>query len=116
MHGVFSQIKSSNCGTLPDFGNFCIKKDKKRNCLEEYDRYLEMAELLPFAKVVSAKSNDFDAQGNETKIDFSRIIKLVKEVDYTRFVGIEYEGRNLSELKGIELTRDLLIKVGKQIS
>ncbi|WP_282134133.1 sugar phosphate isomerase/epimerase family protein [Seonamhaeicola maritimus] len=116
MHKVFSQIKNENCGTLPDFGNFCMKYGENRTCLEAYDRYKGMQELLPFAKAVSAKSYDFDANGDETKINYLRIMEMVKSVGYTGFVGIEYEGRNESEDKGIELTRDLLIKVGKQLS
>ena len=116
MHNVFSQVKSENCGTLPDFGNFCITKDEERNCVEAYDRYKGMEELLPFAKAVSAKSYDFDANGNETTIDFMKVMKMVKDVNYTGFVGIEYEGKRLSEDKGVKATRDLLIKVGKQLS
>jgi sugar phosphate isomerase/epimerase len=116
MAEVFSQLKNNNCGTLPDFGNFCITKDKERNCLDAYDRYKGMNELLPFAKAVSAKSYDFDENGNDTKIDYLRIMKMVKDSGYNSFVGVEYEGEIMSEDKGIELTRDLLIKVGKQLS
>lgn len=116
MTEVFSQIENENCGTLPDFGNFCIKKDKERNCLEAYDTYKGMKELLPFAKAVSAKSYDFDANGNETTIDYLKVMKMVKDVGYTGFVGIEFEGRDMTEAAGITATRDLLIKVGKQLS
>jgi sugar phosphate isomerase/epimerase len=116
MTEVFSQIKNKNCGTLPDFGNFCIQKDENRVCLEEYDRYKGMAELLPFAKAISAKSYNFDANGDETLIDYLRVMKMVKESGYTGFVGVEYEGSNVPEEEGIKLTRDLLIKVGKQLS
>ncbi len=116
MSQVFSQLKNENCGTLPDFGNFCIKKDEEQNCLEAYDKYKGMQELLPFAKAVSAKSYDFDAEGNETTIDYHRMMKMVKDIGYNGFVGVEFEGNNLSEDKGIELTRDLLIKVGKQLT
>lgn len=115
MTDVFSQIKNENCGTLPDFGNFCITR-KDDNCIEEYDRYKGMAELLPFAKAMSAKSNVFDDQGNERNMDYYRIMKMVKESGYRGYVGIEYEGNEVSEEKGIELTRDLLIKVGKKLS
>jgi hypothetical protein len=65
MTEVFSQIKNENCGTLPDFGNFCIERDEKGNCFEAYDRYKGIKELLPFAKAVSAKSYSFDANGDE---------------------------------------------------
>lgn len=116
MAQVFSQIKNENCGTLPDFGNFCIKKDKERNCLEAYDTYKGMKELLPFAKAVSAKSYDFDAEGNETTINYLRVMEMVKEIGYTGFVGIEFEGHGMTEAAGIKATRDLLMKVGKQLS
>ncbi|TYA74781.1 sugar phosphate isomerase/epimerase family protein [Seonamhaeicola marinus] len=121
MHKVFSQVKNDNCGTLPDFGNFCIKKGEKdangvRPCFDDYDRYKGMKELLPFAKAVSAKSYEFDAEGNETTIDYLRVMEMVKEVGYSGFVGIEYEGHKEPEEKGIELTRDLLIKVRKQLA
>lgn len=116
MNQVFSQLKNENCGTLPDFGNFCITKDKQGNCINEYDRYKGMKELLPFAKAVSAKSYNFNENGEDTRIDYYRIMKMVKESGYNGFVGVEYEGTVMSEEKGIELTRDLLIRVGKQLS
>ena len=113
---VFYQLKNENCGKLQDFWNFCIKKDKDRNCLVPYDRYKGMQELLPYAKAISAKSYDFDDNGNETTIDYHRVMKMVKEVGYKGFVGVEFEGSKVSEDQGIELTRDLLIRVGKQLS
>lgn len=116
MKRVFSQIERENCGTLPDFGNFCIKRGKDRNCIEAYDRYKGMAELLPFAKAVSAKSHDFDENGNEIHTDFLRVMKMVKEVGYNGFVGIEYEGSAISEDQGVQKTYDLLIKVGRELS
>lgn len=94
-----------NCGTLPDFGNFY-----------DYDRYQGVADLMPMAKAVSAKSYDFDAQGNETKIDYAKMMKIVVEAGYHGFVGIEYEGSRLDEYEGIRATRKLLLKVRKQLS
>ncbi|MDG1728415.1 MAG: sugar phosphate isomerase/epimerase [Algibacter sp.] len=116
MQEVFSEVKNENCGTLPDFGNFCITKDKDRNCIEAYDRYKGMQELLPFAKAVSAKSYDFNEAGDDTKIDYYKIMKMVKDSGYKGFVGVEYEGNIKSEEEGIQLTRDLLTRVGKQLS
>lgn len=115
MQDVFSSINKPNCGTLPDFGNFCIKKDKEGQCDEAYDRYKGMEQLLPYAKAVSAKSYDFDADGNETTIDYLKMMEMLKNSGYNGFVGIEYEGKNYSEEEGIKLTRDLLINVGKQL-
>ena len=107
---VISRTRMPNCGTLPDFGNFCIKK-KDNNCVEEYDKYKGVKELLPFAKAVSAKSYDFDEQGNETTIDFERMMQMVKESNYRGYVGVEYEGNRLSETEGIKATKKLLDRV-----
>ena len=89
----------ANCGTLPDFGNFY-----------EYDRYQGVTDLMPFAKAVSAKSYDFDEKGNETKIDFPRMMKIVLDAGYHSWVGIEYEGSRLSPDDGIVATKKLLEK------
>lgn len=119
LSGVMSEIDMPNCGTLPDFGNFCIKRDRNKpwgqNCVEEYDKYLGIKELMPFAHAVSAKSYRFDEDGNEPDIDFHRIMKIVKAHGYTGYVGIEYEGSELSEEEGIMATKRLLEKVGKQL-
>lgn len=121
MSSMFSNLSIDNCGTLPDFGNFCIQgknydENGNRTCLEPYDRYLGMEELLPFAKAVSAKSYDFDTQGNETTIDFLRMMKMVKDVGYQGFVGVEYEGSRLSEEQGILATKNLLLQTAQKLS
>ena len=85
-------------------------------CIEEYDKYQGVAELMPHAKAVSAKAYDFDADGNETGIDFERILKIVKDAGYTGFIGVEYEGNNLSEEEGIIATKNLLLKLGKALA
>lgn len=115
LSGVMKQINMDNCGTLPDFGNFCIEKGEEGKCANEYDRYAGMEDLMPFAKAVSAKAHDFDAQGNETHSDFLRIMKIVKDHGYRGYVGIEYEGSGMSEEEGIIATKKLLEKVGQMI-
>ena len=95
-------------GTLPDFGNFVLDWDT----MEQYDRYKGVSELMPFAKAVSAKSNDFDAQGNETATDYDRMLKIVLDTGYRGWIGVEYEGSELSEADGIVRTRDLLTRYG----
>jgi len=89
----------SNCGTLPDFGNFY-----------EYDRYQGVTDLMPFAKAVSAKSYDFNEAGEDTKIDFLKMMKIVMDANYHGWVGIEYEGSKMSEDDGIIATKKLLEK------
>jgi sugar phosphate isomerase/epimerase len=102
---VMETVGKENCGTLPDFGNF-----------HEYDRYKGVRETMPFAKAVSAKSHDFDENGNETKTDYLKMMKLVLEFDYHGYVGIEYEGSKLDEFAGVKATRDLLLKVRDEIA
>jgi sugar phosphate isomerase/epimerase len=104
LSGVMEKVGMDNVGTLPDFGNFY-----------EYDKYQGIADLMPYAKGVSAKSNSFDAEGNEVNSDFLRIMKIVKESGFKGYVGIEYEGSELSEDEGIKATKALLEKVFAEI-
>jgi len=107
---VISEVGKDFCGTLPDFGNFKIQsKQKNKEIL--YDRYKGVKELMPYAKAVSAKSYDFDKKGNETTIDFKKMIKIVKNSKYRGYIGIEYEGNRLSEYDGILATKNLLNKL-----
>jgi len=104
LSGVMTKVGMDNVGTLPDFGNFY-----------EYDRYQGMEDLMPFAKGVSAKSHNFDAEGNETEMDYLRIMKIVKASGFKGYVGIEYEGSELSEEEGTMATKALLEKVFAEI-
>ncbi len=117
LSGVMKQVGKKNVGTLPDFGNFCIKRDSKdwTNCLESYDRYEGTKELMPFAKGVSAKSYDFDEQGNCIETDYYKILKIVKNSGFKGYVGIEYEGSKISEEEGIRKTKVLLEKVAASL-
>ena len=112
---VFEKVNMENCGSLPDFGNFCIKRENgsyyESKCLEEYDKYQGVLDLMPYAKAVSAKSHDFDANGDETNIDYNKMMQIVKESEYTGFIGVEYEGNILSEEEGILATKNLLLKI-----
>jgi len=103
--GVMRKVAHPRCGTLPDFGNFY-----------EYDRYQGVRELMPFAKAVSAKSHDFDAQGNETMSDYQRLLTIVRDAGYRSWVGIEYEGSRLPEREGIAATKRLLERVRRELS
>lgn len=105
---VMKQVNNPYCGTLPDFGNFRISKD------QEYDKYKGVEELLPYAKGISAKAFNFDANGNEDTIDFDRMFKIIKDGKWSGVVGIEYEGTKLSEEEGIKKTVELLRKIQKQ--
>ncbi|MDP6955874.1 MAG: sugar phosphate isomerase/epimerase family protein [Planctomycetota bacterium] len=107
---VMRQADHPGVGTLPDFGNFSLGGGKW------YDRYKGVAELMPYAKAVSAKSHDFDSEGNETHTDYRRMLKIVLEAGYRGFVGIEYEGGGISEDEGIRRTKALLETVRGEMS
>lgn len=102
---VIKSVNLPNCGTLPDFGNF-----------RGYDPYKGVAELMPFAKGVSAKSHNFSEDGNHVETDYVKMMKIVLDAGYHGYVGIEYEGTKLSEPLGILATKKLLEKVREQLS
>jgi sugar phosphate isomerase/epimerase len=112
-------VNMPNCGTLPDFGNWCVKRKEGSQwgeCEEVYpDKYEGIKMMLTAAKAVSAKSYDFDENGNETTLDYPRIIQLVKDSGYTNFIGVEYEGERLPEKEGILATKNLLLKSAKEV-
>ncbi|HTL05831.1 MAG TPA: sugar phosphate isomerase/epimerase family protein [Gemmatimonadales bacterium] len=101
--GVMKLVDHPRCGTLPDFGNFY-----------EYDRYQGVTDMMPYAKAVSAKSYDFDERGEETKIDFHRMMRIVLAAGFHSWVGIEYEGDRLPEPEGIRRTKALLERIAKE--
>jgi sugar phosphate isomerase/epimerase len=107
---TIKKVGLENCGMLPDFGNFSIGQG------QEYDRYKGVTEMMPFAKGVSAKSYGFDEAGNETRIDFRRMLKIVLDAGYHGHVGIEWEGRTPGEAEGIRLTQRLLEKIRSEMS
>ncbi|MGC1515933.1 MAG: sugar phosphate isomerase/epimerase family protein [Maribacter sp.] len=113
---VMKAVAMENCGTLPDFGNFCIeRKPDSRECVKEYDKYKGVTELMPYAKAVSAKSNNFNEAGYDTGIDYVKMLNIVKEAGYTGFIGVEFEGTEISEEAGIIATRDLLLKASQEL-
>jgi sugar phosphate isomerase/epimerase len=105
LSSVMEAVDHPRCGTLPDFGNFNLGDG------QTYDRYQGVGELMPFAKAVSAKSHVFDEDGDEREMDFFRLMRIVLDSGYRGFVGIEYEGTELSEPDGIRATKALLERV-----
>ncbi|MDF1825093.1 MAG: sugar phosphate isomerase/epimerase [Verrucomicrobiales bacterium] len=129
--GVLRSVNLDNCGSLPDYGNFYVVKNRGDAAKYEaqkalyagdpaltenefglaYDRYRGVKELMPFAKGVSAKAHDFNADGDEIHTDFTKMMQIVKNAGYEGYIGIEYEGKELSEVEGIKKTKALLEKV-----
>ena len=109
LSAVMEKVDHPRIGTLPDFGNFRLDGE------EWYNRYQGVRELMPYAKAVSAKSHEFDSDGNEINTDYYKMMKIVLDASYNSHVGIEYEGTAHSEMEGIRLTLELLKKVRASI-
>lgn len=123
-HGLFSsdadfildiikQVDNPYLGTLPDFGNWCLtaewgSTDAEKGCGEVYPPAEGIEKWLPFAKAVSAKSYDFDANGGQPLIDYPTLLQLVKNSGFNGYIGIEYEGQNVSPSEGIKATKALI--------
>lgn len=97
---IMKAVNKPNCGTLPDLGNF-----------SEYDRYKGVTEMMPYAKGVSGKTHDFDENGNETQIDYAKMMKIIADSGYKGYIDVEYEGNKLSEDEGIKASIALVRKV-----
>ena len=129
-HGLFSSdgkfiasvidgANRPNLGTLPDFGNWCLNEKwgstQNNKCNKVYDRYQGMAEFLPYAKGYSAKSYKFEENGDETIIDFYKMLQIAKDGGYDGYIGIEFEGEDMSEPEGIRATKALLEKAWAKV-
>lgn len=97
---LMKQAGLKNLGTLPDFGNFP----------KETDKYAAVAKLMPYARGVSFKCYDFDANLKETTMDMDRMMGVVNAAGYQGWVGIEYEGTRLTEFEGIQAAKRYLDK------
>lgn len=117
---VMKAVNLPNCKTLPDFGNFCVMREGGERwgpspCVELYDSYKGIAELMPYAGGVSAKSHVFDADGNETEIDYYKMMQIVKDSGFKGYIGVEYEDEVLDDpSEGILATKALVIKALSQ--
>jgi len=109
---VMEGVGMDNCGTLVDFGNFCLRRENDERwgapCVQEYDRYQGIEELMTYARGVSAKSYAFDAEGNETTMDFPRILNIVRDAGFSGFIGVEFEGPDADPFPGMEATKALI--------
>ena len=120
MAEIIKAVNNPFLGTLPDFGNWCTSAEwggtkESKNCTDIYDPAKGLTEYMPFAKGVSAKSYDFDAAGNDTVVDYPKLLKIVKNADFDGHIGIEYEGEGMSPTDGIKATKALIEKVWKSL-
>jgi len=110
---VMKQVGRSNVGTLPDFGNFCMSHPWgtiQEGCDEQYDMYAGVQQMLPWAKGVSAKTYDFDGNGEQPLLNYKKLLGIVKDSGFKGYIGIEFEGINQGEAEGVRNTMALLNK------
>ncbi len=117
---VLQQVDNPFLGTLPDLGNWCLSAEwgstePSKNCKEIYPHEDGVADFLPFAKGVSAKTYNFNEAGDETYLDYPKLLKLVKDSGFDGYIGIEYEGQGLSEPEGIKASKALIEKVWSEL-
>jgi sugar phosphate isomerase/epimerase len=105
LSSVMKTVDHPRVGTLPDFGNF-----------GSYNRYKGVKELMPWAKGVSAKTHAFNDKGEETGIDYRRMMKIVLDAGYHGYVGIEYSGGKHAPDEGIRLTKTLLERLRRELT
>lgn len=101
---VMKGVDRENCGTLPDFQNFT-----------DYDPYQGVEEMMPWARIVCAKSKGFDKEGNEVNVDYRRMLKIVRKSGYSGWIGIEFEGHDVEPVEGILATKRLIETVMAEI-
>ena len=105
-------------GSIAQIGKAVTRRSDKRFMPQRNGNWLLKRfgkEIRGYAKGVSAKSHNFDADGNETATDYQRMMKIVTDTGYDGYVGIEYEGAELSEMDGIRATKALLERVRDEL-
>lgn len=80
LNTLVEKVGSERLGLIADFGNF------------DGDIYQGMQQLLPYTKSVCTKSWEFDAQGNETQIDFKKMMGIINASKFRGCIAIEYLG------------------------
>lgn len=107
--GVMKMANHDRVGTLPDFGNFRIYKNKETGETISYDAYQGVKELMPLAKGVSVKPIAWDNKGNESPLDYDRMLSIVLDAGFRGYCGIEH-GEKGREWNSIMEVKQLLME------
>ena len=94
---LVERIGKRRVGLIADFGNF------------DGDIYDGMRQLLPYTKSICTKSWEFDNVGNETKIDYERMLGIIKQSQFRGCIAIEYLGE--TPVEGVRKTAALVRKL-----
>lgn len=93
---IMQQLRHSHCRLMPDFG-------KLRGDIYEGTRA-----MMPHTAVVSAKTHEFDADGNQVEFDYFRLMKIVGAARFRGIVAIEWEGKQLDPVAGVHASKKLI--------
>ena len=102
---VITKVDHERCGTLPDFGNFGIKRG------ESYDSYRGIKKLMKWAKGVSVKDVVWDDNAKQSPLDYERMLKIVLDSGFRGYCGIEHGG-----FGGLNASREKLERVREKLS
>ena len=69
---------------------------------------MSLKEKMPYSDLVSVKSHNFDDKGNESDLDYSRLMKTILDSGFRGVAAIEYEGSELDAVEGVRATQKLL--------
>jgi len=113
LSSLITVVNHPKCGVLADFTEWRIRRDP----VELYpDPYKGIEILAPFTKSIGAKSTHFNSKGEETNVDYFRMMEIILKTGYNGFAAVEYFGEDLPRKEGIQLTKKLLENVREKLS
>jgi len=118
LSSLVGELYPYGVGSLADFDNWCIEREGGKlwgaPCINKYDRYQGMKELLPTAKSISLKAFEFDHNGEAIKTDFKKMFELIKEAQYDEYLAVEFEGHDMDAEEGVKKTFELAKRYNKK--
>lgn len=113
---IIKTVDSPSCRLNVDLGNFCRTWSGAFECIDQqFDPYDGVTLMMPFAKAVSAKTMVFDGSGNDTRTDYVRMLRIIRNSGYDGYLGVEYAGDQFPGDKGIRMTIDLINRAAARL-
>ena len=106
-------VDHPRCGICADFANWRLRRNPDTFWPDPYEG---IRILAPHTLSVSAKSTDFDAQGREANIDFTRMMRILTDAGFRGYAAVEYFGSGIGRREGTVLTRKLLERVRSELA
>ncbi len=124
---VMQQVNNKHAGIEADPGHFqeifLVGRPGETSKIVKgasFDLYSGWKKLMPYSKALNAKTHAFNTHGDETTMDYQKLLAITHKSSYTGYIGIEWEpegpGRRMSPAEGIEATKALLRRYGASTS